>query len=42
MTNLTGKSKDDAEEFEKDLDSLVEWEKTWQMDFNRINVKSTA
>jgi len=31
---LTVKSKEDAEEFQNDLDRLVEWEKTWQMEFH--------
>jgi len=34
MTYLTVKSKEGAEEFQKDLDKLVEWEKTWQIEFH--------
>jgi len=34
MMYLTVKSKEDAEEFQKDLDRLVEWEKSWQMEFH--------
>jgi len=34
MTYLTVKSKEDAEEFQKDLDRLVGWKKTWQMEFH--------
>jgi len=37
---LTVKSEEDAEEFQKDLDRLVEWEKTWN--FTQINAKSSA
>jgi len=33
MTNLTVKSKEDAKEFQKNIDRLVEWDKTWQMEF---------
>jgi len=34
MTYLTVKSKEDADELQKDLDRLVEWEKTRQMEFH--------
>jgi len=35
MMYLTVKSKEDVEEFQKDLDRLVEWKKTWQIEFHR-------
>ena len=34
MAYLTVKSTQDAEEFQRDLDKLVDWEKTWQMEFH--------
>ena len=34
LTYLTVSNMQDAEEFQRDLDKLVEWEKTWQMEFH--------
>jgi len=37
MAYLTVKNAQDAEEFQRDLDKLVEWEKAWQMEFHPDN-----
>ena len=34
MAYLTVKSEEDAKEFQKDLDRLADWEKTWMMEFH--------